>query len=230
MSTARQTLSDSDWFRDLPDDIVAQLAAIAMHRRLGDGELLFAKGDAADGLYGVITGRVRISTAGSDGRELIVNLFEPGGWFGEISMFDGLPRTHDARAVGVTELLLIPRERFLSLLVERPTLYPHFLRMLCSKLRRSFAWIEYEAFLPLPARVALRLLELARAYGEETPEGTLIRLHLPQEELGRMLNVSRQSISKELNALRERGCIHIEYGRVLVRDRAALETQSKAGC
>jgi len=218
-----QTLGGSEWFRDLPDDTVATLAGLALHRRLRDGERLFAKGDEADGLYGVLSGRVRISTTAADGRELLVNLFEPGGWFGEISMFDGLPRTHDAYAVGDTTLLLIPRERFLALLAERPALYPHFLRMLCRKLRRSFAWIEYEAFLPLPARLATRLLELADTYGDPVDGGVLIRLHLPQEELGRMLNISRQSVSKELNALRERGCISLEYGRVLVRDRALLE-------
>lgn len=227
ISTLSSSISSSEWFRDLPDSVVAQLAGLALRRRLGDGERLFAKGDAADGLYGVISGRVRISTHGADGRELLVNLFEPGGWFGEISMFDGLPRTHDAYAVGTTELLLIPRERFLALLVARPELYPHFLRMLCRKLRRSFDWIEYEAFLPLPARLAARLLELADAYGDVTDQGVMIRLHLPQEELGRMLNVARQTISKELNVLRERGCISLEYGRVLIRDRAVLEALVK---
>ncbi len=224
-----QTLGSSEWFRDLPDGVVAQLAEFAQRRRLGDGERLFAKGDAADGLYGVLSGRVRISANASDGRELLVNLFEPGGWFGEISMFDGLPRTHAAYAVGSTELLLIPRERFLALLAARPELYPHFLRMLCRKLRRSFDWIEYEAFLPLPARLAARLLELADGYGDVTAEGVLIRLHLPQEELGRMLNVSRQTISKELNALRERGGIALEYGRVLIRDRQLLQTIVQSG-
>ncbi|MEL0029038.1 MAG: Crp/Fnr family transcriptional regulator [Perlucidibaca sp.] len=218
-----QTLGSSEWFRDLPDEVVGLLAGFAQRRRLHDGERLFARGDDADGLYGVLAGRVRISTSASDGRELLINLFEPGGWFGEISMFDGLPRTHDAYAVGATELLLIPRDRFLGLLASQPALYPHFLRMLCLKLRRSFAWIEYEAFLPLPARLAARLLELAEVYGDAVEDGTLIRLHLPQEELGRMLNVSRQSISKELNALREQGCITLEYGRVLVRDHARLQ-------
>ena len=155
-----QTLGSSEWFRDLPDEVVDLLAGFAQRRRLHDGERLFARGDDADGLYGVLAGRVRISTSASDGRELLINLFEPGGWFGEISMFDGLPRTHDAYAVGATELLLIPRDRFLGLLASQPALYPHFLRMLCLKLRRSFAWIEYEAFLPLPARLAARLLEL----------------------------------------------------------------------
>ncbi len=226
-SLLSHAIGSSEWFRDLPEGVVAQLAECALRRRLGDGERLFAKGDAADGLYGVISGRVRISSHGADGRELLISLFEPGGWFGEISMFDGLPRTHDAYAVGATELLLIPRERFLALLDARPALYPHFLRMLCRKLRRSFDWIEYEAFLPLPARLSARLLELADGYGDVTAEGVMIRLHLPQEELGRMLNVSRQTISKELNALRERGCISLEYGRVLIRDRVALEALVK---
>src|SRR5579885_2169756 len=121
-----KVLAQAEWFRDLPPAVVEELASFAVPRRLDDGALLFAKGDAADGLYGVVSGRVRISAAGADGKELLVNLFEPGDWFGEISMFDGLPRTHDAWAIGATELLLIPRERFRALLARRPELYPHF--------------------------------------------------------------------------------------------------------
>ncbi|ROH86777.1 Crp/Fnr family transcriptional regulator [Stagnimonas aquatica] len=219
-----QAIAASEWFRELPAELVGQLAALAQQRHLADGALLFAKGDAADGLYGLLSGRVRISATTRDGRDLLVNLFEPGDWFGEISMFDGLPRTHDARAVGASELLLIPRARFHALLAAQPVLYPHFMRMLCRKLRRSFAWIEYIAFLPMSARLAARLLELAQDYGETQADGSvLIALHLPQEELGRMLSVSRQTVSKELNALEARGWIRLDYGRVLIRQPEALE-------
>lgn len=225
----QQALAASEWFSDLTPAVVEKLAALARRRKLADGGLLFVKGDAADGLYGVVSGRIRVVATAADGKELLVNLYEPGGWFGEISMFDGLPRTHDAFAVGATELLLIPREKFLALLTQQPELYPHFLQMLCKKLRRSFSWIEYVAFMPLPTRLAARLLELAQAYGKPVTDGVLIDLHLPQEDLGRMLNASRQSVSKELNQLEARGLIRIEYGRVLIRDKAALKAQISTG-
>src|SRR5690606_14195805 len=104
----RAALLNSDWFRELPADVVTQLAAMSVRRRLGDGELLFSKGDAPDGLYHVLRGRIRAYSTSSEGKELLVMQFERGSWFGEISMFDGLGRTHEGRAVEETEILILP--------------------------------------------------------------------------------------------------------------------------
>lgn len=219
----RQALAQYEWFRGLPADVVAQLASLAVRRRFGNGERIHAKGDAPDGLYGLLEGQVRISHLAADGRELLVTLFEPGHWWGEISMFDGLPRTHDASAVGDCEVLLLPQQRFQSLLRENPELYPHFVKMLCAKLRLALSYIEDATFLPLSARLAKRLLELARLYGRETEDGVRLDVRLPQGDLARMLGASRQSVSKELKAMEKRGALALDYGRVTLRNAAVLE-------
>ncbi|HEY0915037.1 MAG TPA: Crp/Fnr family transcriptional regulator [Solimonas sp.] len=209
----RAALVASDWFRELPPDVVTQFAAMAVRRRLADGELLFAQGDAPDGLWNVVSGRIRAGSVSGDGKELLVMQFEPGAWFGEISMFDGLPRTHDSRAVGATEMLMLPRDKFLAVLAAQPELYPHFVKMLCRKLRLAFSYIEDAQFASLPARLARRLIDL----------------HLPQDDLGRMLGASRQSVSKELKTLEAGGVVVVDYGKLRVRDLAALQKIADAG-
>ncbi len=225
----REVLLNSEWFRPLPEETVAQLAAMMTRRRLADGALLYAKGDAPDGLYCVLKGRIRNSTTSSDGRELLLMQFEPGTWFGEISMFDGLGRTHDGRAVGETDILILPRDRFLDLLAQQPDLYPHFMKMLCRKLRLAFAYIEDVQFEPLSVRLARRLLDLVALYGKATDDGTQIDIHLPQDDLGRSLGASRQGISKELKNLEARGWITLNYGRLLIRDLEALRQIADEG-
>jgi CRP/FNR family cyclic AMP-dependent transcriptional regulator len=225
----RDALVASDWFRELPAEVVAQFAAMAQRRRLRDGELLFAKGDAPDGLYSVLRGRIRTGSVSSEGKELLVMQFEPGSWFGEISMFDGLGRTHDGYAAGDSEVLILPRDKFLGLLRQQPELYLHFLKMLCRKLRLAFNFIEDAQFMPLAARLARRLLDLAALYGRETSAGVLIDLHLPQDDLGRMLGASRQSVSKELKAWEAGGWIALDYGKVTLRDPARLRGVAATG-
>ena len=216
---ATRLIEASEWFRELPPAVVQQLVALARVRPVADGERLFARGDEADGFYGVMQGQVRISSLGADGRELLVAVFEPGAWFGEISMFDDLPRTHDATAQGDAELLLIPKLSFRQLLDDDPSLYPHFMRMLCRKLRRSFGYIDSAAFLPLKGRLAYRLGELADLHGQPQPDGAItIGLHLPQEELARMISATRPSVSRVLKALEAEGSIALAYGRVSVLD------------
>lgn len=225
----REILLNSEWFRPLPEAIVSQLAAMTVRRRLADGALLFAKGDPPDGLYGVVMGGIRASAASSDGKELLLMQFAPGSWFGEISMFDGLGRTHDGVAMGETEVLMLPRDRFLDLLEREPSLYPHFLRMLCRKLRLTFAYIEDAQFEPLAVRLARRVLDLVALYGKPTDNAIVIDIHLPQEDLARSLGAARQGISRELKGWEARGWIGLEYGRLTVHDAEALRRIADEG-
>ena len=213
---------DGGVFFDLPAAAAAQCAGLASRRHYGDGELLYARGDEAAALYGLIRGRVRLSNVTPDGREVLVMLFEPGDWVGEVSLFDGLPRTHDAHAVGPTEGFVLPKAKLLALLDAQPLLYRHFAARLARSLRVALSYIDDAALLPLPPRLAKRLLDLARVYGADTPQGRRIELHLPQEDLGRMLGASRQSVSKELKRWEAQGWIGVEYGKVMIRDEAAL--------
>ncbi|HIZ51257.1 MAG TPA: Crp/Fnr family transcriptional regulator [Candidatus Pseudomonas excrementavium] len=215
-------LQRNRWFRDLPADCISEMVSMARLRRLEDGQRLHARGDLPDGLYGVSTGAMRISNTGADGREALLTVLSPGNWFGEISLFDGLPRTHDAHAMGVTELLLIPRTGFQQLLERRPELYPHFMRLLCRRLRQSFNMMEDSALLPLPARLAKRLLMHAQYYGDVALGNERLSIQLSQEVLGLMLNSSRQSINKLLKKLEQAGWIRIHYSQITILDEEAL--------
>jgi CRP-like cAMP-binding protein len=124
--------------------------------------------------------------------------------------------------MGDTEIVLLPQQRFQSLLQQQPELYPHFVKMLCGKLRLAFSHIDDIAFLPLAERLAKQLLTLADIHGEDTAAGRRIRLHLPQEDLGRMLGTSRQSVSKILKRFEAQGWIAVAYGHITICDAAAL--------
>jgi len=204
----------SVWRFELPAEAAAELTQHAVRRRVSDGVLIHARGDAPDGLYHVVRGKVRMSAVSAGGREMVLTILEPGSWFGEISLLDGLPRTHDAHAVGDTELLVVPRDRFDALLVQRPALVQHIVRLLCRRLRLALAAIEDAALLPLPARLAKRLLG--------APTGDPAALSLPQGELARLVGTSRQSISKILKAWERRGWVSIAYGKVTLVDASAL--------
>ncbi len=211
------------WLDDAPQGLNAALAASARARRLHDGELLYAKGDPASGLIGVRSGLIRNVHVGADGRELLIGLFGPGSWFGEISLFDEAPRPLHAYAMGETEVLLLPSAAFHAALEAHPEGYRHFARVLCRKLRIAFEVLEDQTQ-PLAARLAKRLLDLAAVYGEATPEGLWLKLPLPQEDLARMLAATRQSINKALRALTAQGLLAVKGGRLLLCDAEKLRS------
>ena len=74
-------------------------------RHLDEGEVVYAKDRPADAWYGVVAGAIRLGASGPDGRQGLLTFLAPGAWFGDTSLFDRLPRPHDAIAHCATTLL-----------------------------------------------------------------------------------------------------------------------------
>ncbi len=209
-------------FADLEPAVQDRVVELGVTRRLGDGEILFQKGDEGDALFGVLAGKVRIIASSAGGKEVLLNIMEPGEMFGEIALLDGLPRTADAVAMGPTDLMMIRRAEFTGLLERQPRLAVHLLELLCARLRWMSERIEDTSFLALPARLAKRLLGLADLYGEQTEQGTRIGLPISQNELGQLMGTSRESINKHLQTWRRQGWIELERRHVIIRDADGL--------
>ena len=220
---ASTLLRGSFLFSGLGEDLLCRIIRLAVTRCYVDGELLFSKGDAADGLLAVASGQVRISVLSAAGKEILLNLLGPGEIFGEIGLLDGQPRTANAVAKGPLEVVLLRRRDFLPLLDESPALSRHIVALLCERLRWTSALIEDAAFLDLEGRLAKRLLLMADTYGRTVPAGVRIELRLSQQDLGQMVDASREKVNRRLHGLRQRGAIDIDHGYVVITDRQALE-------
>ena len=205
-------LCSDDWFGACPGGFQADLLALARPRRLNDGESLFVRGGAADGLCCVTAGALRIGTLNDQGQLTVLAHLEPYQWFGEISIIDGLPRTHDAVADGDTQVLVVPRAGLLALVEHQPGLWRELARLACRKLRVTFSVLEELAQLPLEERVLRRLRLLAQGYGSrDVPRQ---RIRLGQEALAQMLGVSRQSVNKALKSLEAQGVLRLHYSEI----------------
>ena len=156
------------------------------------------------------------------GRQTTLTYAEPGTWFGDIALFDGLPRTHDAHAHGDTTLLVVRKADFHALLAAHTELYDALLRLNCRRLRLMFDAIEDLNSLPLAARLAKQILLLARSYGVAQGGEVRIGLALAQEDLAQLLGASRQRVNQELKALERDGALRIEPTRLVVLDREKL--------
>lgn len=217
------------WFAQLSPTLCDALMGAARVRTLGSGEALFRRGDAPCGLYAVLEGAVRISgTGGSrdDSREVLLTLLEPPHWFGEISLFDGQPRTHDAIAEGATRLLQLPQPALVQLLAREPAYWREFGLLMSHKLRLAFVALEEVASLPLAQRLARRLVMMAEGYGvrRDAQQGVHRRsIAVSQEQLSMMLAVSRQTINQNLKELESRGVLRLSRGGLEIADMAALQ-------
>lgn len=221
--TTKAVLERNYLLRGLPETTISRLAALATRRVYEKDAVVFSQGDEGDTLYGVASGRVRISASDIDGREVFLNIMEPGDTFGEIAVMDGLPRTAGATALERTTLVVIQRSDFLDRLQREPQLALHLLRLLCERLRWTSELVEESAFLPGPARIAKRLLVLASLHGR--PVGAqmdALELRISQAELAHFLGISRQIVNQHLQEWRKHGWVELSRGRILIRNPQAL--------
>jgi CRP-like cAMP-binding protein len=219
--TPKTVIERDSLFRGLAGALHERIAALAMRRAYAEGAIIFMRGDPGDSLCGVVRGRVRISVSRPGGKEVFLNIMTPGETFGEIALLDGEPRTATATAMVRTELFIIPREQFLHLLGSEPQLAAHLIQLLCRRVRWTAQLMEDSALLTVPARVAKRLLSLARLHGRQTASGT--KLNISQEELAQFLGLSRQIVNQHLQGWKAKGWILAGRGNVTIANVLALE-------
>jgi CRP/FNR family cyclic AMP-dependent transcriptional regulator len=221
----REAINGGRWFSSLSPSLRHDILRCAYVRRHKDGELLSARGDPPEQWIACAKGAVRVSSTTVAGKQVTLTYVEPGIWFGDVAMFDGDRRTHDAYAHGETTTLNVARADFQKILATHVELYEALMRLQARRIRQLFGLVEDLNTLPLRARLAKQLTHLVRSYGVPSlADGSHMRigLHLAQEELAQLLGASRQRVNQELKSMEREHVIRIEPGGLVVLDRAAL--------
>ncbi len=221
----REAINSGRWFSSLSPSLRHDILRCAYVKRYKDGDLICARGDAADEWTAVAKGAVRVSSTSITGKLVTLTYVEPGIWFGDVAIFDGDRRTHDAYAHGATSMLSVSRGDLRKILAQHVELYEALLRLHARRIRQLFGLVEDLNTLPLRARLAKQLTHLVRSYGVPSlADGREVRigLQLAQEELAQLLGASRQRVNQELKTMEREDVIRIEPGGLVVRNRDAL--------
>lgn len=210
-------LKSSAWFAGLAPALQAWIAQAARVRTLAAGQRLFAPGDVSDGLYFVVKGAIRMTSSSADGRQALLAIAETPQWFGEASLFDELPRTHDAWVESDVLLLHLHQHDLIEFLEQNPSHWRAFGLLLTQKLRLAFEAIEGSVLLPVAVRLARRLLAIASGYGERSGSSKRV-ISVQQEQLGSMLSISRQTVNQILKDFEEQGFLRRTRGAIEILD------------
>jgi CRP-like cAMP-binding protein len=219
----RAALLASPLFQAMQPAELDEILKFASERRFRRNQTIFQRGDNGSSLMAVLRGRVRISSVSGDGKEVTLNVINPGEIFGEIALLDGQPRSADANAIEETLLLVVERRHFVPFLRQNEDLYLRLLAVLCSRLRRTSMALEEIALFDLPVRLARVLLKLAEDYGRPSAGGTRVDLKLSQRDLSNLVASSRESVNKQLRLWRESGAVDMADGFIVLRRPADLK-------
>jgi len=217
---ATTILSRRGWLSEQPAELRATVLESARVRRFDNGDALFRHGELPEGVFGLVSGRVKFRTSTREGRELVQGLMGSGGWFGEVSLFDGEPRAQDAIALGQTVAVLFPIDRFRALTEAQPQYLRNFAQIMTRNIRAMTAFTYEVASAPPSARIE-RLLGFLLRHELAQADDSSVVLDVGQEVLAAVVGLSRQTVNRELNRLAVAGVVECRYGRVVV-DAAVL--------
>ena len=227
MGQADDALSEAPLFDALSEEDSRALRAGVSVVKLARGDRLFSEGDIGDRLYIIISGKIKLTRAAPDGRENLQSVHGPGEMFGELSLFDPVPRTATATAVTDAELAGLAHDDVRKWLSTRPEVAMHLLAALAQRLRRINDVKADLVFTDVPGRVAKALLDLAERFGVQNSEGIQVNHDLTQEELAQLVGASRETVNKALADFAARGWIQLAAKSVLVTDADRLRKRAR---
>jgi CRP/FNR family cyclic AMP-dependent transcriptional regulator len=227
MGQADDALSEAPLFDALSEEDSRALRADVLVVKLDRGERLFAEGAEGDKLYIILSGKIKLTRAAPDGRENLQSVHGPGEMFGELSLFDPVPRTATATAVTDAELAGLGHDDLRKWLSTRPEVAMHLLQALAQRLRRANDVTADLVFTDVPGRVAKNLLDLAERFGNQESDGLHVHHDLTQEELAQLVGASRETVNKALADFAARGWLQISARSVLILDAERLRKRAR---
>lgn len=177
-------------------------------RRFRQDEIVFREGDASDGLYFVLSGRLKAYSATGNGRELVYDVVCAGELLGELSL-DGGPRSASVKAVTSATCLVMKLSEVRNLMRTRPEFADHIIGKLISRARHSTRLTRSIALDGVPQRVAALLEANALA------DGNVRRVpsELTQQEIADRIGASREMVHKVLGELVREGYLERDEKR-----------------
>jgi CRP-like cAMP-binding protein len=202
-----QLLARVPLFKDLSAEGLGDLVRRVQARKVPVHANIVTQDEAGDALFVVFSGRAKVTLAAENGREVTLSVLRPGDFFGEMSIFDGAPRSANVVALEPVTVLTLQKGELMAHLQAHPQTAINLACELSRRLRRADDIIARLALQDVEGRLVAQLLELAQEDGVEIPDGFLIRRRPTQQELANMVGSCRETISRTFNTLARRGLI-----------------------
>jgi CRP/FNR family transcriptional regulator, cyclic AMP receptor protein len=210
--------------RDVPADDVRQVLQIARRRTFARGEVVFHRGDPADSLQLVVSGRFAVRITTPLGDSALIAVHGPGDAFGELALVsEYAARSATVSALEPAETRSVYRDDFVRLQREHPSVNAVLARLLAEQVRRMDERVVEAHYVDADKRVRRRLLELAEVYGG----GAGVTIPLTQEDLADMAGTSRATVNRVLREEQRRGSVELQRGKTVVLDGEALGKRAR---
>lgn len=208
---------------NLDDEMLGKISRGVQTIEYKKGEIVFARGDKADKLYIVCSGKMKIYKNTIDGKEQIIYILANGDFIGAFNLLKEDEFDFDAEALEDTAISTLEKSEFDRIILNNPEITLKVLEKAYERIRKVESLVERLSTNSSDAKVAGLLLNLMKDFGQKTDEGILLSLTINREEMGSYAGIARETITRKLKLFEEMNLIKlIGTKRILIKDRSAL--------
>jgi CRP/FNR family transcriptional regulator, nitrogen oxide reductase regulator len=202
---------------------LSEINRLFHERGFEPGEPVIYEGDPAERFYVVAAGKVKLLRHANTGREILLDLLNPGEFFGSISPLSSEVYAETARAHTSVCTLSIDKDGLRSILSSRPAVALRVLELVTARLQEAQEMVRQLSAYSVEHRIAHTLLKLGDKFGERQQIGLLLQTPLSREDLAEMVGTTPESASRVLSQFQKNGLIESGRQWIAITDRAALE-------
>jgi CRP/FNR family transcriptional regulator, cyclic AMP receptor protein len=189
--------------------LLPELTSQHLLRKYDRGELVFSQGAAADAVFCILCGEIKLTAVSPQGKEAVIAILPKGSFFGIDCVAGRRLRTATATAVQPCKVLRLPKAQMLSLVHNQPEFAEIFIDYLLLRYLRLEEDLLDQLFNSSEKRLA-RLLLLLAHFGEESEP--LPAVKISHETLAEMIGTTRSRVTFFLNRFRRQGFIQYDNG------------------
>ena len=196
-----------------------KMASALQIRALPRGAFALRKNACNEYLIFLLSGRLQAVDVTDDGHETGARYITPGDYFGEMSVIDGFPRVVSVVACEASLVAFLPRTEALDLMYNNPLVAERLLKRMVSIIRAAS---DSQAILSMP-NAFQRVFALLNQSTKVAPGGlVIIEKMLTQQEIATRVNTSRETVSRAIQVLIQKGVVEKDMRRLIVRHPDAL--------
>ncbi|HKG61045.1 MAG TPA: Crp/Fnr family transcriptional regulator [Pyrinomonadaceae bacterium] len=211
-------------FSGLGSEETSRIAAHARSMRKARGEFIYMPGDRADFVYILKHGRVKLSVLSESGKEIAIDIIQPGEIFGEFALVDESQRSNMAQALDDVLMWVFSKHDFTKLLTSLPMLALSYIKLVGDRRRRMEKKLSDITSKPVSGRICELLHELSTSSAEFETVASDYIVPLTHQDVASLIGAARQTTTTVLNDLERRGIIELGRGSIRVKRLKELQT------
>jgi len=203
-------------FQGLAPEDVQALAKEALRKKMKKGDTLFMQGDAANEVFLIKGGRIKLTKVLEDGTELMLDLRKAGDFVGENMFSEEVAYPVSAICLEDTLTCGFTRSQFEELVLKNPTIGLQVIKTLSERISWLTTRVGNLAVTNIEDRLYKVLCNVAKEHGEQRPQGLMIQFPLTHEDLSFLIGTHRVTVTRAMKALKETGKIVLENRRLII--------------